>query len=130
MSDADITNNGGKDNDYYRLWITPGLVAAGILAVIIIYGMTLNVMPQRIDAASIKDVAGMTGAAIAMIGTLVSFAAGHNAGSSGKEKAEKRAVTETQQKEHEMMRATALWTMMPPEMKEQARNELPDLFPN
>ena len=130
MTDDDEPNIAGKGSDYYRLWITPGLVAVGIIAVIIIYRMALSVMQQSVDAASIKDIVSMTGAAIAMIGTLVSFAAGHNAGSYGKARAEKRALTETKEKEHEMLRATALWMMLPADMKEQARNERPDLFMN
>jgi len=119
----------GKDNDFYRLWITPGLVVIGILAVVFIFRMALSAMPQRVDVASIKDIVGMSGAAIAMVGTLISFAAGHNAGSSGKEKAERQAERENLEKEHEMTRANVLWTMLPQDMKDQARDQRPDLFP-
>jgi hypothetical protein len=71
-----------------------------------------------VDASSIKDIAGM-------IGTLISFAAG----SAGREKAEKRAVVESLEKEREMTRAYVLWTMLPQDMKDEARDQRPDLFP-
>jgi hypothetical protein len=129
MVEDDRINPQEKDTDFYRLWITPGLVVVGIVAVIVIFRMALTIMPQGVDAASIKDIVSMTGAAIAMVGTLISFAAGHNAGSSGREKAERIAMRESQEKEHEMMRANVLWTMLPPDMKQQAAGERPDLFP-
>jgi hypothetical protein len=129
MIDESITGIAGPDNDRYRMWITPGLVAVGIVAVIVIFRMALGVMPQQVDAASIKDIAGMSGTAIAMIGTLISFSAGHYAGSAGREKAEKRALVESMEKEREMTRANVLWTMAPPEMKEEAMDQRPDLFP-
>jgi hypothetical protein len=128
MKEETITGMAENANDGFRTWITPGLVAVGIVAVIIIFRMALGVMPERVDASSIKDIAGMTGTAIAMIGTLISFAAGHYAGSAGREKAERRALVETMEKEHEMTRANVLWTMLPQQMKDEARDQRPDLF--
>ena len=116
-----------KDKDLIRILITPTLVIVGIIAVLLIFYQTLRIMPQGVSADAMKEIAGVAGTAIAMIGTLVGFISGHTAGAAGREKAEDRATVAMDQ----MMKAEKgidiLWGMEP-EVMERARQKWPDLF--
>ena len=116
-----------KDKDLIRILITPILVIAGIVAVLIIFYQTMKIMPQGVSADAMKEIAGVAGTAIAMIGTLVGFIAGHTAGAAGREKAEDRAMDAMEQKMKAEKGMDVLWGMEP-EMMESARQKRPDLF--
>jgi hypothetical protein len=88
---------------------------------------TIALMPQSLTTEVMKEISGVAGTAIAMIGTLVGFIAGHTAGAAGKERADERAVTAMDQQMKVEKSIAALWGM-DPEMMEKARQRLPDLY--
>jgi hypothetical protein len=93
-----MPENGKTDLDSLRIWITPGIVITGILAVVYIACITTLLMLFMTNADTMKTLAGVGSTAIAMIGTLVGFFAGHSSGAMGKEKADAMAMEAMEEK--------------------------------
>ena len=114
-----------KDNDFWRILITPFLVVVGIAAVLYIFKSTMAAMATGAELEAMKELSGLAGGTIAMIGTLVGYIAGHSAGAVGKERADARASKAEKQ-------STAMLTAMKMEASttmDKVKQAHPDLFP-
>lgn len=82
-------------NDRLRLWLTFGIAAAGIVAVMVAFFAAVLIFKNAKSPGEL--IPAVLGGVTAAVGTLAGLVAGHAAGAAGKERAENRADASAKQ---------------------------------